>query len=202
MTPEARAVALRDLAPYLDRYRSHKQVWGAVILGFDPRGALYLLGANNEQIVYRPPDEFFARARPSHGDYLVVYGDGYVSHTPAAAFVEGNTLMASEPKMTGEQRDQALAASPSNDRITPETIKARIARVEYMGLGGTVTICSITLDNGYSVRGESACVDPANYRRDVGEKIAYDNAFRELWPLFGFLLAERLHVRRLAESLA
>jgi Phage protein (N4 Gp49/phage Sf6 gene 66) family len=54
-----------------------------------------------------------------------------------------------------------------------------------------VTIGSITLDNGYSVRGESACVNPENYNQQIGEKIAYDNAFRQLWPLFGFLLAEK-----------
>ncbi len=24
-----------------------------------------------------------------------------------------------------------------------------------------------------------------------GEKVSYDNAFRKLWPLFGFLLAEK-----------
>jgi hypothetical protein len=41
----------------------------------------------------------------------------------------------------------------------------------------TVTVCSIKLDNGYSVRGESACVNPENYNREIGEKIAYDNAF-------------------------
>lgn len=27
----------------------------------------------------------------------------------------------------------------------------------------TVTICSITLDNGFSARGESACVDTRNF---------------------------------------
>jgi hypothetical protein len=80
-------------------------------------------------------------------------------------------------------------------RITPDYIKSRIAKTEFHRLGETVTLCMITLDNGYSVRGESACVDPANYRQDIGERIAHDNAFDKLWPLFGFLLCEHAHGR-------
>jgi hypothetical protein len=48
----------------------------------------------------------------------------------------------------------------------------------------------VTLDNGYSVRGESACVDPAGFDQDVGEQLAQKQAIDKLWPLFGFLLAE------------
>lgn len=76
-------------------------------------------------------------------------------------------------------------------RVTREDIEARIKETGYMVLPGTtVTICNIELDNGYSVRGESACVDPTNFDKAIGEQYAYDDAFRKLWPLFGFLLAE------------
>lgn len=40
------------------------------------------------------------------------------------------------------------------------------------------------------MRGESACVNPENYDEEIGTTIAYDNAFKQLWPLFGFMLAE------------
>jgi len=40
------------------------------------------------------------------------------------------------------------------------------------------------------VRGESACVNPANYNQQIGEHYALIDAKRKLWPLFGFLLAE------------
>lgn len=70
-------------------------------------------------------------------------------------------------------------------------MEGRIASIDYSNLPKTtVTLCNITLDNGYSVRGESACVDPVNFNKEIGEKIAHDNAFNKLWPLFGFLLAE------------
>jgi hypothetical protein len=93
--------------------------------------------------------------------------------------------------ISNEQRDAMLAASPSPDRVTPGYIQSRIRETTFSRLDATVTLCSIRLDNGFSVRGESACVDPANYNREIGEKIAYDNAFQKLWPLFGFLLAEK-----------
>jgi hypothetical protein len=97
--------------------------------------------------------------------------------------------------MTNDQLAAALADRPG-ERVTPDYIKSRISAVEYSVLPkSTVTLCNITLDNGFSVRGESACVDPKNFDEAIGQKIAHDNAFNKLWPLFGFLLAEVRHTR-------
>ena len=92
--------------------------------------------------------------------------------------------------ITNEKLDELLAASPA-ERVTPEYMKSRITNTDFTRIGETVTHCRIVLDNGFSVSGESACVNPENYNQQIGEKIAYDNAFRQLWPLFGFLLAEK-----------
>lgn len=91
--------------------------------------------------------------------------------------------------ITEEQLQEKLAQSPA-PRVTLEQIQGRIKEVTYHRIGKTVTLCNIELDNGFSVRGESACVNPANYNEEIGNKIAYDNAFRQLWSPFGFLLAE------------
>lgn len=95
----------------------------------------------------------------------------------------------SKPLVTDEEMKELLEKSPAL-RVTKEQIESRIAEVTYTRFHETVTICNIKLDNGYSVRGESACVNPANYNEEIGNKIAYDQAFGKLWPLFGFLLAE------------
>lgn len=87
------------------------------------------------------------------------------------------------------QLDTALNASPA-PRVTKDYMESRITDKSFTRFSDTVTVCQITLDNGYSVRGESACVNPANYNQEIGERISYDNAFNKLWPLFGFLLAE------------
>lgn len=101
------------------------------------------------------------------------------------------------PINTEADLNAAIAATPG-EKVTKSQIEARIVDISYIRIGETVTICNILLDNGYSVRGESACVDPANYRREVGEQIAYNNAFEKLWPLFGFLLAEKRSQNRSA----
>ena len=85
---------------------------------------------------------------------------------------------------------QKLDASPA-PRVTKKQIEGRIASVDFVRQFETVTLCNVKLDNGFSVRGESACVNPENYNQEIGERIAYDNAFDKLWPLFGFLLAEQ-----------
>lgn len=88
-----------------------------------------------------------------------------------------------------KQLGEALEKSPA-PRVTKEQIDKRIAATTFTRIAETVTICQIVLDNGYSVRGESACVNPANYNQEIGERFAHDNAYNKLWPLFGFLLAE------------
>ena len=40
----------------------------------------------------------------------------------------------------------------------------------------TFTACLLTLQNGYTVMGESACASPENFNEDLGRKIARDNA--------------------------
>src|SRR4051812_7890277 len=96
--------------------------------------------------------------------------------------------------ISNEKLEELLAASPA-ERETPEYMKSRIANTTFTRIGETVTHCRIVLDNGFSVSGESACVNAANYNQQIGEKIAYDNAFRLLWPLFGFLLSEKNKLR-------
>lgn len=97
--------------------------------------------------------------------------------------------------LSNKQLKTALSKSPG-ERVTKEYIESRIANVRYTILEeSTVTVCSITIDNGFSVRGEAACVDPLNFNKDIGERTAYDDAFKKLWPLFGFLLAEQRHLQ-------
>lgn len=91
----------------------------------------------------------------------------------------------------------AIIADKKAPRVTAEYMLKRISFVEYQRLGKTMTLCIMTLDNGYTVRGESACVSLENYDQLLGENYAYDDAFKKLWPLFGFLLAENLYLGRL-----
>lgn len=100
-------------------------------------------------------------------------------------------------QITDEELERLLANSPA-ERITTEYMESRIKNVAYLfPFDTTTTICHITLDNGYVVIGSSACVNPANYDKEIGKKIAYQHAFGQLWDKFGFLLAEKNHLRKL-----
>lgn len=40
--------------------------------------------------------------------------------------------------------------------------------------------------NGYTVTGESSCIDPNIFDQSIGETIAYENAFDKLWAILGY----------------
>lgn len=98
-----------------------------------------------------------------------------------------------EKQVTDQELQKAIDAKPF-EKVTEEGIKKRIAAIAYFVLPGTtVTICSITMENGYSFRGESACVDSRNFDPEIGEALAFKDAFRQIWAFEGYLLAERRH---------
>lgn len=79
------------------------------------------------------------------------------------------------------------------DHLTEEDIDKKIKDKKFTILeDGKTTICNLYLENGYTVRGEAACVNPANFKKDLGEKIAFENARNKVWVLEGYLLQEKL----------
>lgn len=72
-------------------------------------------------------------------------------------------------------------------------LKSIVKSVDYYVFPGTqLTVCCMTLINGFTVTGESACASPENFDKEIGEHAAYGNAFNKLWPLEGYLLKQRL----------
>lgn len=132
----------------------------------------------------------------SPGDWIIrgVEGELYpcrdsvfqATYAPASRSADSS----GEPALTLAET-QAVVETKTAPRITEASIKAKIADVEYFRVRH-LTICIITLRNGFFVEGHSAPAAPENYDQQVGERYAYDNAFRQLWPLEGYLLRERL----------
>lgn len=72
--------------------------------------------------------------------------------------------------------------------ITKEFLQAQIKHVTfYQPEETTVTTCYMTLQNDFTVMGQSATIDKATFNAEIGRDIAYDNAFDQLWVLYGFL---------------
>ena len=78
-------------------------------------------------------------------------------------------------------------------RLNPQHIDAQIVAEDYHVFPGTtLTVCALTLRNGFNVTGESAAASPENFDREIGRKIARDNARNKIWALEGYLLRSAL----------
>ena len=88
-------------------------------------------------------------------------------------------------------------------KVTLDGIKAKIKGETYLVLpDGRTTLCQLEMENGYTINGYSACVDPAEFNRDTGRKYAFESAVSQIWPLEGYLLAEEmLKTERLRKQL-
>lgn len=86
-----------------------------------------------------------------------------------------------------EVEDMMEKQGCTGDRITSELIESRIKEVDYQTVviaGQKLMFCGIKMDNGFVVVGKPAtCIDPANWRDEIGQKISYDNTFSEIWRL-------------------
>lgn len=57
-----------------------------------------------------------------------------------------------------------------------------------------LTICVLVLANDFTVVGKSACADPAEFREEVGRRLAREDAVRQIWALEGYVLRNQLHL--------
>lgn len=55
-----------------------------------------------------------------------------------------------------------------------------------------ITYCVLTLRNGFTVTGQSACADPKNFDYIIGRSIARGDAIRQVWPLMAYELRTKL----------
>jgi len=115
---------------------------------------------------------------------------------------------------TIEQEIQAKGLTAP--RVTPADIEGNIAGVYYFTAKDGVqaalhsqdeltrltgahaelallTFCVLSLKNGFTVTGESACASPKNFDAEIGRKIARANAVQKIWPLMGYQLKQELH---------
>lgn len=93
-----------------------------------------------------------------------------------------------------QQIEKEIKAKGLNaPRLTPDKIDETIQSEQYHVFPGTtMTVCALTLRNGYIVTGESAAASPENFDQAIGRKIARDNARNKIWALEGYLLRQRL----------
>lgn len=57
--------------------------------------------------------------------------------------------------------------------------------------GTTTTICALTLINGFTFIGKSACVNPEMFDAELGQKYAAEDAIRQIGEFIGWRMADR-----------
>ncbi len=95
----------------------------------------------------------------------------------------------SDDKIEQKIQEKGLTAP----RLTPDDIKNTVVSEQYYVFPGTcTTVCCLTLKNGFTVTGESACASPENFNEDIGREIARGQAVDKIWMLEGYLLKQKL----------
>lgn len=105
--------------------------------------------------------------------------------------------------MSLEQEDAAAAKVAVAPRVTLQDLKDNII-AEYTSRASVLfegpehealeclTICVLVTKSGFTLVGKSACASPENYNAELGANIARDDAIRQLWPLMGYALRDKL----------
>lgn len=87
------------------------------------------------------------------------------------------------------------------NKLTPEYIEGLIIRENTMYVrdsfapanDSNITIVILRLKNGFEVIGQSSCVDPLNFDKEIGAGIARKNAVDKVWEIEGYLLKQRMY---------
>jgi len=91
---------------------------------------------------------------------------------------------------------------PQTNSVTKDMITSILSEAETQEhvFWDKELVVSYRLKSGFTILGRAAVVDPANFNLELGRKIAYDDAFKQLWPLEGYMLQNRLYQDTLTES--
>ncbi len=97
--------------------------------------------------------------------------------------------------MSEQEIEQAIQDKGLNaPRLTPKRIDSVIKSEQYHVFEGSqTTVCELTLTNGFTVIGMSACASPDNFDDEIGRKVSREDARNKIWQLEGYLLKQKLY---------
>ena len=75
--------------------------------------------------------------------------------------------------------------------VTPTMVEAEWKSAAYHHFEGTtVTVCCLTLRNGFTVVGQSACANPDNFDPKLGRELAFEDANQQIYKFLAFRLCD------------
>lgn len=91
------------------------------------------------------------------------------------------------PKRSVEIQEMMRKMGCNGNFISSQSIIDRIESVDYETIvlaGQQMMYCGIRMKGGFVVTGKpSVCMDPNNWRDEIGQKISFENAFQEIYKL-------------------
>lgn len=106
--------------------------------------------------------------------------------------LKGKIPMEKSSLQLADEASQAVQKTPN--RVSLQSMEAKIRDIEYIHPETIphMTLCVITVANGFALVGWSAPADPENFDQNLGRKFAYEDAIRKLWPYEAYLLREEM----------
>ena len=104
--------------------------------------------------------------------------------------------------------DEYSAAKATHPRVSLADMEGKIAEEHYFRASealnainpsaqvsnplSILTICILVMNNGFTIIGKSAPASPENFDPEKGKRFAYEDAIKQLWPLEGYALRDKL----------
>lgn len=99
---------------------------------------------------------------------------------------------ATAPRVSlGSMEDKISAVYYFTGQQAIKAVDPHVAQYSHSALD-VLTICLLVMENGFILVGKSAPASAANFNAELGAKLAYEDAIRQLWPLEGYLLRTKL----------
>lgn len=110
------------------------------------------------------------------------------------------------PSASLQASEDLSARGATHPRVSLADMEAAIAGENWFTIGEAcealsqpvpestklLTVFVVTMTNGFTVIGKSAPASPENFDAEKGKAFAREDAIRQLWPLMGFSLRDRL----------
>lgn len=104
--------------------------------------------------------------------YAVKYSDDYISWSPKNVFDSAYFEISEE----------------DGSKLNENDINRFFANIEYKDLDSKTTLVSTEHITGFVQHDVSSCVDPKNYDKELGGKIALGKIKNKTWEFLGFVL--------------
>lgn len=100
---------------------------------------------------------------------------------------EASAAFATAPRVSLKDIEGEIVAQYSF--TAAQAVGPNVPKHESLAL---LTICLLVMRNGFVIVGKSAPASPENFNAELGARFAYEDAIRQLWPLMGYALRDRL----------